>query len=344
MEVLAPTGGSLRMSFWRVDRVALTIVALLAGIGAISPSQFTESVSFMLSGVVHIAPYLLASVAIAAALKAASAEQLIARVFEGRPLQVIISASLFGALSPFCSCGVIPLIAALLSAGVPLAPVMAFWISSPVIAPDMFVLTAAELGLHFALGKTAAAIGVGLLAGGTTWIAQRSGLFADPLRGEVTSCGGSAVRNPQAIRWRFWSERERRATFAKSFAETALFLGKWLTLAFLLESLMVAYLPAEKVAALLGDTGTWAIPLSVVAGVPAYLNGYAAIPLVSGLMATGMSPGAAMAFMTAGAMTSIPAALAVFVLVRSPVFTLYLALALVGSVLSGALYQVVAAF
>ena len=51
-------------------------------------------------------------------------------------------------------------------------------------------------------------------------------------------------------------------------------------------------------------------PLAVTVGVPAYLNGYAAIPVVAGLMQTGMAPGAAMAFMIAGAMTSIPAAIA----------------------------------
>ena len=38
---------------------------------------------------------------------------------------MIMVASLFGAFSPFCSCGVIPLIAALLSIGVPVAAVMA---------------------------------------------------------------------------------------------------------------------------------------------------------------------------------------------------------------------------
>ena len=38
----------------------------------------------------------------------------------------MIPAALFGSLSPFCSCGVIPIVAGLLGIGVPLAPVMAF--------------------------------------------------------------------------------------------------------------------------------------------------------------------------------------------------------------------------
>jgi uncharacterized protein len=52
-----------------------------------------------------------------------------------------------------------------------------------------------------------------------------------------------------------------------------------------------------------------------------------------------MTPGAALAFMVAGAVTSIPAAIAVFALVRRPVFLWYLALALVGSIAAGYGYQ-----
>jgi uncharacterized membrane protein YraQ (UPF0718 family) len=82
-----------------------------------------------------------------------------------------------------------------------------------------------------------------------------------------------------------------------------------------------------------------AIPLAAIVGAPSYLNGYAAIPLISGLIEIGMTPGAAMAFITAGAVSSIPAAIAVWALVRKPVFVLYLALGLVGSIITAWAYQ-----
>jgi len=63
---------------------------------------------------------------------------------------------------------------------------------------------------------------------------------------------------------------------------------------------------------------TTPIPIAAFVGAPSYLNGYAAIPLVSGLLEMGMTPGAAMAFVTAGAVSSIPAAIAVFALVKKP--------------------------
>ena len=81
------------------------------------------------------------------------------------------------------------------------------------------------------------------------------------------------------------------------------------------------------------------IPLAAVVGAPSYLNGYAAIPLISGLLEIGMTPGAAMAFITAGAVSSIPAAIAVWALVKKPVFALYLLLGLSGATLAGFVYQ-----
>jgi uncharacterized membrane protein YraQ (UPF0718 family) len=326
----------------RIDRVAIAMVALLLAIAAVSARQLEQSLGFALEALLHIAPYLLASVGLAAYLKAAGAERLIARVFSGSPALMITSASLFGALSPFCSCGVIPLIAALLSMGVPLAPVMAFWVSSPLMAPDMFLVTAGTLGTGFAIAKTLAAVGIGLLAGAATLAAQRLGLFPAALREGVGDggCAGSAARSSGEVVWRVWLEPERRFTFARSAWQNGLFLGKWLALAFLLESLMVTYLPAALIASWLGGGSVWAIPMAVAVGVPAYLNGYAALPIVAGLMDAGMTPGSAMAFLTAGGMTSIPAALAVFALVRRPVFVWYLGLALVASALSGVLYQI----
>jgi uncharacterized membrane protein YraQ (UPF0718 family) len=69
---------------------------------------------------------LLFSAIVAAYLTAAGADKVIGRVFSGHGVKGIFAAALFGALSPFCSCGVIPIIAALLAVGVPLAAVMAF--------------------------------------------------------------------------------------------------------------------------------------------------------------------------------------------------------------------------
>jgi hypothetical protein len=81
------------------------------------------------------------------------------------------------------------------------------------------------------------------------------------------------------------------------------------------------------------------IVTATLVGVPAYLNGYAALPLVGGLIEQGMAPGAGMAFLVAGGVTSIPAAMAVWALARPPVFALYIGLSLTGAFASGLLFQ-----
>jgi uncharacterized membrane protein YraQ (UPF0718 family) len=77
---------------------------------------------------------------------------------------------------------------------------------------------------------------------------------------------------------------------------------------------------------------------ATLVGVPAYLNGYAALPLVGGLIEQGMAPGAGMAFLLAGGVSSIPAAIAVFALARLPVFFAYLGFAFLGSFALGLAY------
>lgn len=323
----------------RLDRVWLALAMLLAVLALANPAQARASLWFMTESFLWIAPFLLLSVLLAAWLKAAGVDRLIGRVGARAPAAAIVLAALFGALSPFCSCGVVPLVAALLVAGVPLPAVMAFWVSSPLMDPEQFILLAATVGLGFTLAKATAAVAMGLLAGFMTRAIQRVGGFGEPLKADLgAGCQGSG---PDAAALRREPARRRRRVFAGEALRVAEFLAKWLLLAFAIESLMVAWLPPELIAAHLGGSGWQAIPLSVVLGVPAYLNGYAAIPLVGQLMNMGMAPGAALAFLTAGAVTSIPAAMAVYALVRAPVFLWYLTIALAGSLASGLLYQAV---
>ncbi|WP_204153565.1 permease [Leptolyngbya sp. CCY15150] len=333
-----------------LDVVLGAIALLILGLLAIVPSQAIASVEFMVSSLWSVAPFLLISVAIAAYSQATGADALIAKAFQGRVVTMVPIAAVIGALSPFCSCGVIPLIAALLSMGVPTAAVMAFWLSSPLMDPSMFFLTAGTLGMPFAIAKTLAALGMGLLGGWGIWALMRikplTPALQNPLRSGVGNggCVGSKIRNPKPVMWRFWSDPERQKRFGNGIRNSAIFLGKWLALAFLLESLMVAYVPDGWIGAIAGDGGLGSVITATAVGIPAYLNGYAALPLVGRLIQQGMNPGAGMAFLLAGGATSIPAMMAVFALARRPVFFAYLSFAIIGSVLFGSLYGVISGF
>lgn len=326
---------------WRKERPWLAFAVILLVVSVIDPAQFGPSVAKVVNALVSIAPFLAVSILIAAWAGATGADNLIARAFTGAPGMMILMGALAGGLSPFCSCGVIPLIAALLAIGVPLAPVMAFWLASPLMDPSMFVLTAGVLGLEFAIAKTLIAIGMGVAGGGIVHLVIRAGGLANPLREGIGNggCGGAKVRAPKPPVWAFWHDPARVTKFRQEGIKTFLFLLKWLSLAFLLESLMLAYLPAELVTQILGGTGLAPIAIATLVGVPAYFNGYAALPLIGTLMDQGMQAGAGMAFLIAGGVTSLPAAIAVWALVRFRVFALYVAISLGGAFVTGLLFH-----
>lgn len=317
---------------WLASLAVVFLIALLDWSG------LPERLRFAADALLHTAPYVLIAVAAIAYLKATEAESVIANAFVGNESKMIVIAAMIGGLAPFCSCEVIPFVAALLAAGTPISAVMAFWLSSPLMDPPAFMITTGALGLEFAVGKTLSAVGIGLTGGFIVKVLLYHGYFSSPLK-PVSSCSSccSATHKTQ-VNWQFWREKRRITVFRSTALENALFLLKWLTLAYLLEAVMIAYIPAETIAGVVGGDGFFAIVVGAFVGIPAYLNAYAAPALVDGLIQQGMSAGAGMAFMTAGGMTCIPAMAAVFALVKRTVFISYLVLALSGAILSGLLF------
>ena len=315
----------------------LLVGATVLAIAATVPGMMREAAGFAAWSLVEMAPVIGLAVFASAVVRASGADGLLSRAFAQRGgLAVVLSAGI-GAVTPICGVGVLPIVASLLGAGVPLAPVMAFWLASPVTDPGMLAITAGTLGLPFALAKTTAAGLIGIAGGTATAVLVRAGAFRHPLRGRARSAG--AGLEERELKAAFWREPSRRALFRTDALDAAQLIVKWLTVAFLLEGLLRQVLPAELVAEAVGRGNAWVIPLAVLLGAPIYLDGYAALPLVRGLMDMGMSPGAAMAFLIAGGVTSLYASVAVYALVRPPVFGWYVLLAVILSLAAGYSWQ-----
>jgi uncharacterized membrane protein YraQ (UPF0718 family) len=340
---LAPAGVALRRNMSRMTSVWLLIVLIPLVLLLLDPAQFLPILEIAVRALLGTLPYIAVAVALIAYLKASGAEAVVARAFSGRPSRMIVMAALFGGLAPFCSCEVIPFIAGMLAMGVPLPAVMAFWLASPLIDPPTLFITAGALGWEFAVGKALAAVAIGLMGGFLLQGFMKTGAFADPLRPRRGG-GCCSSKSPFEGRpvWRFWRETERRATFRREGTANAVFLIKWLAFAYLLEGLLITYVPAEAIGPVVGGDGLLSIVIAAFVGAPAYLNSYAAPPLVAGLMDQGMSAGAGMAFMVAGAVSSIPAMAAVWSLVKAQVFAAYMALGIGGAIVVGAAFGAVA--
>jgi uncharacterized membrane protein YraQ (UPF0718 family) len=346
-------------------------------------TDFFEIIRFVGNASWKVLPFFLLSMFLSVMINMLDLSDAIRKAFAGREGLAVLLATAVGAFSPFCSCTVIPIIAGLLISGVPLAPVMSFWIASPTMDPEIFTLTVGILGWPLALSRLGASLALSLGAGYLTLLLCRLGYFSQILRVGVeqsaqmktSSCcktqseappipvtltvlpavaccsTGKAkaiavplpVLNPPAW-WESGVASVRSIdwkVFARRMGDQSWRLGRWLLVAFILEALITMYVPQGTIASILGDRSPFAIPLASLIGVPLYLGNLSALPIVKGLLTQGMQPGAAIAFLLAGPVTTVPAMTAVWTVVRRPVFALYVGISLFGSMLLGFLVSVI---
>lgn len=359
----------------------------------------SKILNYVLDSFLHIWPYLLITIPFAVALKLSGASKFLNRIIGLNPIVAILLATVVGAFSPLCSCGVIPVIASLLLGGVPLAPVMAFWIASPSMDPEIFFLSASVIGIKMSVWRLVATFVISLSAGlithlsvKTGWLnindvlvqgKQQAGSLILPDWGKITlkvkrifsmpkvdqsfaslhmgneiavsldCCECTEKCSSQAVSTQTTccdggtsccSEKEIVLPFKKRLiTETlkALFMtSKFMALAFLINALIIFCLPADLFNGILANDGPFAIVIAALIGIPVYTSNITALPLVSGLMALGMNPGAALAFLIAGPVTTLPAMSAVWGIVSRKVFLLYLVIPFAGALLFGWLYTV----
>lgn len=348
---------------------------------------------FVAGAVWKVLPAFLLSVALGVLIRALALDGFIRRVVEARAGFAVVLGTAVGAFSPLCSCTVIPVISGLLASGVPLAPVMSFWVASPTMEPEMFALTVATLGWPLAVARLLATIVLSLGAGYLTLALTRSGVLSpdvlrpgmlprprpaatrlpalslpvlqpaligggreavldrpiaggsSPVPAGSACCGTGSVRGATSDGRAFppsgsWAIVERLrtirwSTFGRDMAAGTWRLGRWLVLAFVLEAVMLRHVPQAAIAAVLGEGSRYAVLLAALVGIPLYLNNVSALPIVSGLLAQGMQPGAAVAFLIAGPVTTVPAMSAVWGIVKPRIFALYIGAALAGALVFG---------
>lgn len=331
---------------WLQFLLGLAALAVVPTVLEFVPSEYLlaearRNLWFVAREMWGVLPYLILGVGVSAWAQTANVSERIRGVFARRERYAIAAAAMVGAAVPLCACSVVPLITALFATGIPLGPVMAFWISSPLMSPSMFLLTAGTLGILYAVALLVAAITMGAAAGYAVSFLTARGLLRHPLRTSIqpsaSSCATSVPQGccgPATLKGGkpFWAATQR----------PALFLGKWLLVAYFLEALIVHYVPPAWIVALLGEGKSFAIPLATAVGIPLYVSGVAALPMVQGLLSSGMAPGAALAFLIAGPVTTVPAMVAVWGLVRWPTFVIYLLAGVIGSLAAGYIFQALA--
>ncbi|MEP3112485.1 permease [Nisaea sp.] len=327
-----------RRTIW-VLSAALTV---FLGLTLVFPARSIATINFVGWSLLEVSPLVILGILLSAWVRASGASGRISEIFRGNIHRTILAASAIGAVTPVCGVSVLPLMVGLLAGGVPLAPVMAFWLSSPVTDPAMLATTAATLGVEFAVGKTLAAFCIGLAGGTLTAMMAHKHWAVTSLRENSIIGSLGQVCQPDGFTPAIWKDVDKRAGFYREIRATARLILICLIPAFAMEHLLSYMLTPESLSAYVGAENWWSIPLAVLIGGPLYLDGFAALPLTRSLLDHGMSPGAAMGFLISGGVVSIYGAMAILPVLKLKPFLLYLFTALAGSLVAGWVFDALA--
>lgn len=227
-----------------------------------------------------------------------------------------VAAAGLGAITPFCSCSTVPMLAGLLQAGAPLGLAFSFLLASPLVNEIAVILLIGVFGLevtfwYVVLTFTAAVVGgiiIGRLDvanqvkdvemfGSSQAVATDGGTVTDGTSGGCeSSCSSSQQRTHKGrfstAAWEAWD----------FFVETLPYLVVGITVGALIHGVV----PVEYVQAVLGSDNPLAIPLAAVVGAPVYVSVSGMLPIAASLSDQGIAIGTVLAFVIGGAGVSLP--------------------------------------
>ncbi len=213
-------------------------------------------------------------------------------------------ASIFGAITPFCSCSSIPLFIGFVKGGIPLGVTFAFLITSPLVNE---VAVAMFLGT-FGLKITALYVVSGILMGMTggfllgkmklecylsPWILQMQKMQTE------TSEGFEAEQVPFL---------KRLPVIAKDSLGIVKGVILYVILGIGIGAAIHGYVPEDFFAGFMQKAGVFGVPASVLIAVPMYTNAAGIVPVIEVFVAKGIPLGTALAFMMAVVGLSLPEA------------------------------------
>ena len=209
-----------------------------------------------------------------------------------------VLAALLGIVTPFCSCSAVPLFIGFVQAGVPLGVTFSFLISAPMVNEIALALLFALFGwkiavLYLMLGLTIA-IFAGYIIGRLKMEAHLEDWVRNMPHISVTAEGDTLTLTDR-IHAGFASVRE--------------IVGKvwpYVLVGIAIGAGIHGYVPQDFMAGFMGKEAWWAVPISVLIGVPMYTNAAGIIPIVEALLAKGAALGTVLAFMMSVIALSLP--------------------------------------
>ncbi len=236
-----------------------------------------------------------------------------ATVLKKNTIIAVLAGAVLGVISPLGTYIAVPMCAVLLQNGYPPAPVFAFLLASPLINPNLFILTSGLLGPIMAVARTLSALLLGL-AGGLV-------VYYFPVK--VFRLGVNIT------------ERDRQKSFRRRIFARLKYVTKFFLLALLISAVVQVIVPSDWIVRSMGSRGGLSVFVAVGLGVPFYSCGGAAIPLIMVLQDLGMAAGPILAFFISGPATKLSTLTVTKMTLGWRAFIFYLFVSLSGAVFFG---------
>lgn len=245
----------------------------------------------------------------------------------------LLLATFAGALLPGCAMSAVPIARSLRARGAPLGTVAAFLLIAPLISPHTVALTAALIGVGFAVARVVLPLLFTLSFGAVANALVRTPPpppTAPPGEDENDDCHGGCGCDQHKHRTPL--ARYRAQLWANLRALVPLFVGS-LTLV----AALAVFLPTARIAEY--GNGPLAHLVALVAGIPLYVCDGGEVPLTRALLALGVGPGPAFTFLLGSVGTCLATIAMAFGIIGKRMTAAYVAgtllLALLGGMLVG---------
>ena len=213
-------------------------------------------------------------------------------------------ASVFGAITPFCSCSSIPLFIGFVKGGIPLGVTFAFLITSPLVNEVAVAMFLGSFGLKVTAIYVVSGILLGMIGGIVLGRMRLESLLSDWVKQIQTQ---SSV---QAAEWEAEqiSFRQRLPQILRNAWGIVKSVLIYVLIGIGIGALMHGYVPEGFFETYLSRDNLLAVPIAVVCAVPMYANAAGIVPVIEVFVAKGIPLGTAIAFMMAVVGLSLPEA------------------------------------
>ena len=284
----APSPGERRREGWGAIVALVLLVAIFVTGAEASASGAAGFLSRLWVLAAESAPALLLAYLCAGLLSAFLPQRSIRWMERGGGASRAARGMLIGLPFPICSCGVVPLYRSLIKRGAPPAAAMAFLVATPELGLDAVLLSIPLLGPQVTILRLATAALVALLVG--WWVGGR--LKAAGRAEEATDYPRGQPGVPQRL----------AGALRTGTGEVVDHTAPWIVLGLGVAALVTPLLESGWLGGLPPVADVF---LFALLGFPTYVCAASATPLVAAFLATGLSPGAGIAFLITGPATNI---------------------------------------